>query len=118
PLLMRLGATKEEQAVPLATRLPGIELATWPVNVAVPVLPQSNLGPFEGEDEELLGVDPSQPRGRKVMDEMAQGPGGRLAGIDPAPKRDDHRGQVGGRFVVEFYVIHDHPFGTRARSSG
>jgi hypothetical protein len=86
------------------------ELATRPVDVAAPVLSHLDVGPFLREDEELLGVDPGQPRGREIADQVSQGARGCLTGIDPSAVRHHHRGQIRGRIAVKFYMVHDHPF--------
>ena len=103
---MGLRAAEQEEAVPAISGMPREELAPWPVDVAAPIGPQPHLGPFLGEHEELLGVDPGQPRGREVAGQVAQGARGRPAGIDPSPKRHDHRRQVGRRLAVELYIVH------------
>ena len=105
PPLMGLRAAKQEETVP-AIGMPGKELAPWPVDVAAAVGPHPHLRPFLREHEELFGVDPGQPRGREVADQVAQGPGGRPAGVDPSPECNDHGRQVGRRLAVEFYVVH------------
>src|SRR5262249_51305374 len=83
----------------------------WPVDLAIAIGPQPHLGPFLGEHEELFGVDPRQPRGRKVTDQVTQGTRRRPAGIDPSSERHHHRRQVGRRLAVELDVVHHHPLG-------
>src|SRR4029453_4007791 len=57
PPLMGPRATETEQAVPALPWIPRKELAQRPVDVTVAISPQSHLGPFLSEHEELFRVD-------------------------------------------------------------
>src|SRR6266496_608360 len=81
------------------------------MDVTAPVGPQPHLGPLLGEHEKLFGVYPRQPRSPEVTGQVAQGPRGPTAGIDPPSERHDHGRQVGGRLAVELYIFHAHPLG-------
>jgi hypothetical protein len=105
-----LGAGEQEQAVAPFPRVAGEELAPRPVDVAVPVVPHLDLGALLREDEEMLGIDPGDPRGREIANQVAQGARGRLTGVDPSAVRHHHRRQVRRRIAIKFYVVHDHPF--------
>jgi hypothetical protein len=54
PFLMRFRAREQEEAVAAIPGLPRKELAPRPGDVAVPIGPQSHLGPLLGEHEELF----------------------------------------------------------------
>ncbi len=112
PPLVRLWAAKQEEAVTSISGIPLEELAPRPVDLAASVGQQLDLGPLQGEHEELFRDDPRDSRGRKVADQVTQGARGRAPGIDPSSKRNDHRRQGGARLAVEVYVVHAHPFGT------
>jgi hypothetical protein len=114
---MGLRAREQEETVPAIAWIPREELARRPVDVAIPIRHQAHLGPFLGEDEEILGVDPGHPRGREVADQVAQSARGRPAGIDPSAERHDQSGQVPRQFAVELYILHAHPLGRAERPS-
>src|SRR5437667_12463348 len=97
--------------------MPREELTLRPMDVTFAISPQPHVGPFLGKHEELFRIHPGQPRGREVADQVAQGTGGRLAGIDPSAKRHDHRCQVSGRLAVKLYMVHVHPLGSGERRS-
>jgi len=48
---------------------------------------------------------------------VTQGARCRPAGINPSPKRHDHRRQVGRRFAVELYMVMSIPLGSDERRS-
>src|SRR6266849_10311782 len=70
PPLVRLGAAKQEEAVPAIPWMPCRELAQWPLDVAAPISPQPHLGPFLSEHEELFRLYPGHPRGPEVADQV------------------------------------------------
>src|SRR5918996_598122 len=108
PPLVGLRAAKQEEAIPAIPWLPRKELAPWPPDVAAPIGPQPHLGPFLGEHEKLFRDYSGEPRGREVAGQVTQGARCRPAGIDPSPKRHDHRRQASGGLAIELYVVHEH----------
>src|ERR1700682_1598707 len=118
PSLMGLEAAKEEEAVPAIPWMPCKELAQWAMDVAAPITPQPHLGPFLSKHDKLFRLYPGQPLGPEIAGQVTQGARCRPTGINPSPKRHDHRLQVRRRLAVELYVVHECPLGpliTRCR---
>jgi hypothetical protein len=65
-------AQKRRQAVAASAGPPREELSSRPDDVAADVGPHPHFRPLLGEGEEGFGVDPGQPLGRQIADQVAK----------------------------------------------
>ena len=109
PPLLGLDAAKQQQPCTAIGWLPGPKRDPRPADRALPLGAQAHNGPDRGKVDERLRVDRGERRRRELADQGAQRARRRVPGIDPAPKRHDHRGDVGGGLAVKFDCVHTYP---------
>ena len=109
PPPLGLHAPKQEQPRTALGGAPGPKRAARPADAALSLGVQAHHGSDSGKVNELLQVDRGEWRGRELADQGAQRAGRRLPGIDPAPKRHHHRGEVRWGLTVKCDLVHGHP---------
>ena len=109
PPQLGLDTAKKQQPCTAIGWLPGPKRDPRPADRALPLGAQAHDRPERGKVDEVLRVNRGERRGRELADQGAQRARRRVPGVDPAPKRYDHRGNIGGGLAVKFDVVHTHP---------